>query len=67
MDGFKMAEAKVECTVPIADDLYQTIELMSEETGVPIESIVDAIFRMAFEARNLEEILEDLQNGQKAD
>jgi len=56
------AEAEVVCTIPVADDLYQTLETMAEEHGLSIEVIVDAIFQMAFEAKSLEEIVEGLKD-----
>jgi len=55
-------KAEVEYTVPIAEDLYSTIKLMAEEHGLTVEVIVDTIFRMAFEAASLEEILEDMRD-----
>ncbi len=59
-------EAEVKYTVPVAEDLHQTIELMAEEHGLSVELIVDTIFRMAFEAKSLEEILEGMKDGQEA-
>lgn len=63
----KMSETQVKHTIPIAEDLHQTLELMAEEHGFTIDEIVDTIFRMAFEAKSLEEILEDLKDGQNTD
>ena len=62
-----MSETETERRIPIADDLYSTLELMAEEHGITIEEIVDAIFRMAFEAKSLDEILEGMKDGQEAD
>jgi len=62
-----MSETEAACTIPIAEDLYQTLETMAEELSITVDEIVNAIFRMAFEAKNLEEILEDVRDGQEAD
>ena len=51
------------CLLAIAEDLYQTLELTAEEHGLTVEEIVDAIFRMAFKAKHLEEILEGMGDG----
>lgn len=58
-----MSETEVKYTIPVAEDLLQTLELMAEEHGLTVEAIANEIFRMAFEAKSLEEILEDLKDG----